>query len=37
MHELYADYTITIVTANRAINSQHTGRGRVNEVLIRNW
>jgi DNA adenine methylase len=37
MHELYADYTIAIVTANRAINSQHTGRGRVNEVLIRNW
>jgi DNA adenine methylase len=37
MHELYADYSIAIVTANRAINSQHTGRGRVNEVLIRNW
>ncbi|NBU64462.1 MAG: Dam family site-specific DNA-(adenine-N6)-methyltransferase [Chloroflexia bacterium] len=37
MHELYADYTITIVSANRAINSQHTGRGRVNEVLVRNW
>lgn len=37
MHELYHAYTIDVVTATRAINAQHTARGHVNEVLIRNW
>jgi DNA adenine methylase len=37
MHELYADYHIDIIPAKRAINSNATARGAVNEVLIRNW
>ena len=34
--ELYADYNIEIVQANRAINSVGANRGRVDEVLIWN-
>ena len=37
MHALYDGFHIDIVTATRAINSRHTARGRVNEVLIYNW
>jgi DNA adenine methylase len=35
--ELYKDYNITIVKANRAINSKGDKRGEVNEVLVRNY
>ena len=34
---LYKDYIITIVKANRAINSNGADRGEVDEVLIRNY
>lgn len=40
IHELYRDIpktTIEIVGANRMINSKATGRGKINEVLIRNY
>lgn len=35
--ELYRDYDITIVKAKRAINSNASKRGAVEEVLIRNY
>jgi DNA adenine methylase len=35
--ELYAGYTIIQVEANRNINSVGTGRGKIQEVLIRNY
>ncbi|KGO84426.1 modification methylase [Flavobacterium beibuense F44-8] len=35
--EQYAHYNITIVKANRAINSNGSNRGEVDEVLIRNY
>ncbi|MDY3126574.1 MAG: DNA adenine methylase [Corynebacterium sp.] len=35
--ELYADYTIDIVSATRTINSIATRRGKVDEVLVRNY
>ena len=35
--DLYKDYNITIVKANRAINSNGADRGEVDEVLIRNY
>lgn len=35
--ELYQDYDITIVKAKRAINSNASKRGAVEEVLIRNY
>lgn len=35
--ELYRDYQIDIVKATRHINSQPTGRGLVDEVLVRNY
>jgi DNA adenine methylase len=35
--DLYKDYKITIVKANRAINSNGAERGEVDEVLIRNY
>ena len=37
IRELYADYHITIVQAKRAINSDPTKRGSVEEVIIRNY
>jgi DNA adenine methylase len=39
IRELYNDehFDIMPVTAKRAINSDAAGRGRVNEVLIKNW
>ncbi len=35
--DLYENYNITIVKAKRAINSNGTDRGEVDEVLIRNY
>ena len=35
--DLYKDYNITIVQANRAINSKAAGRGKVDEVLVKNY
>lgn len=35
--DLYRDYRVEIVTANRAINSKAEGRGKSAEVLVRNW
>jgi len=35
--EIYANYHIEIVKANRAINSDSTKRGEVDELLIRNY
>ncbi|HHT49680.1 MAG TPA: DNA adenine methylase [Firmicutes bacterium] len=35
--DLYKNYNITIVKANRAINSKGDKRGEVNEVLVRNY
>lgn len=35
--EQYKDYKISIVKANRAINSDGTNRGEVDELLIRNY
>ncbi|MFN0175223.1 MAG: DNA adenine methylase [Saprospiraceae bacterium] len=35
--DLYKEYTIEIVEASRSINSVATGRGKVEEVLIRNY
>lgn len=35
--DLYKDYNITIVQASRAINSKGEKRGKVDEVLVRNY
>lgn len=35
--DLYKDYKITIVKANRAINSNGSDRGEIDEVLIKNY
>jgi DNA adenine methylase len=35
--DLYKDYKVVTVEANRAINSVPTGRGKVNEVLVMNY
>jgi DNA adenine methylase len=35
--DLYKDYKISTVKANRAINSNGADRGEVDEVLIRNY
>lgn len=37
IRELYRDYDITIVKAKRAINSDASKRGAIEEVLIRNY
>ncbi|HOJ76689.1 MAG TPA: DNA adenine methylase [Bacillota bacterium] len=37
IYELYRNYKIVTVTANRAINSKADGRGKVAEVLIMNY
>lgn len=37
IEELYSDFTIERVYASRNINSNALGRGKVAEVLIRNW
>ena len=35
--ELYKNYDINIVNANRFINSKGSGRGKITEILIRNY
>ena len=35
--ELYKNYDIQIVNANRFINSKSSGRGKINEVLVRSY
>lgn len=35
--DLYSDYTIKTVEANRALNCKATGRGKINEVLVMNY
>ena len=35
--DLYKDYEINIVKASRSINSVGSGRGKINEVLVRNY
>lgn len=37
IRDLYKDYEISIVLANRAVNCKAKGRGKVEEVLIRNY
>jgi len=37
IQELYADYTVDIVQASRAVNSRADRRGKVAEVLVRNF
>jgi DNA adenine methylase len=36
-NELYKDYKIEIIKAKRAINSKGSGRGEIDEVLVRNY
>jgi DNA adenine methylase len=35
--ELYKDYRVSTVRANRAINCKSTGRGKINELIITNF
>jgi len=35
--EMYSGFTINRILANRAINSVGTGRGKITELLIRNY
>lgn len=37
IRDLYKDFTIHTVKATRAINSDASKRGKVNEVLVQNW
>ena len=37
IRELYAEYHVDIVGASRAINSVASKRGKVDEVLVRNY
>ncbi|MCB9148097.1 MAG: DNA adenine methylase [Caldilineaceae bacterium] len=37
IRQLYKDYDISIVKANRAVNSKASGRGKIAEVLVRNY
>ena len=37
IRELYSGFEVRTVSAIRAINADVNGRGRVNEVLVRNW
>lgn len=37
INEIYSDYNIHIVQANRAVNSNSSKRGKVDEFLIRNY
>lgn len=37
IRSLYKNYNIISVKAKRAINSNAAGRGKVNEVLVKNW
>ncbi len=35
--DLYKDYTQTKISANRAINSDTSKRGKVDEILVKNY
>ncbi|HHU52220.1 MAG TPA: DNA adenine methylase [Firmicutes bacterium] len=37
IYDLYHDYKIVAVAANRPINSKASGRGKINEVLVMNY
>lgn len=37
MHELYKEYNIHKMSVNRAINSDKTGRGKIQELLVTNY
>jgi DNA adenine methylase len=37
MQELYRDFTVQMVSANRAINSKATERGPVQEIIVTNY
>jgi hypothetical protein len=37
IRDIYSGYSINVVEAVRAINSDATGRGKVEEVLIKNY
>ena len=37
IRDLYADFSIDTVAATRAINSVGSRRGKVDEVLVRNY
>ncbi len=37
IHELYAEYNIEEVYANRAINSKGNKRGKISELIVRSW
>jgi DNA adenine methylase len=37
IRELYEDYTVKTVFASRAINASGSGRGKITEVLVRNY
>ncbi|MDO5508365.1 MAG: DNA adenine methylase, partial [Corynebacterium casei] len=37
IRDLYSDYHVDIVGASRAINSIASKRGKVDEVLVRNY
>jgi len=37
IYELYKDYQIVEVQANRAVNSKASGRGKVTELIVRNY
>ena len=37
IRELYSEFHITTVQALRAVNSKGSGRGAVNELIIRNY
>ena len=40
IHDLYSDISnidIRMVSANRMINSKASGRGKINELIIRNY
>lgn len=37
IQNLYSDYTVTLVNAKRFVNSKASGRGDVNEVLVKNY
>lgn len=37
VHELYSSYKINKVFASRAINANANGRGKITEVLVKNY
>ena len=37
VEELYADYHVRVVQANRRVNTVGSGRGKINEVLVTNY